>query len=103
MEMVHFIPPKHRRLTLLAAQADSAPVLIYGASGTGKGAIAKWIHQNSSRTAKRFAQATRDEALSGQIADAQAPSSSAGSSRSRTSASTAAGEKRSSASRARSS
>jgi DNA-binding NtrC family response regulator len=71
MEMVHFIPPKHRRLTLLAAQADSAPVLIYGGSGTGKGAIAKWIHQNSSRAAKRFAQATREEPLSGQIADAQ--------------------------------
>ncbi|HUP57988.1 MAG TPA: sigma 54-interacting transcriptional regulator [Bdellovibrionota bacterium] len=71
MEMVHFIPPRHRGLTLLAAQADAAPVLIYGASGTGKGAIARWIHQNSARAAKALNQATRDEPLAGQISASQ--------------------------------
>src|SRR4051794_40363338 len=69
--MVHFIPPKHRRLTLLAAQADMAPVLIYGGSGTGKGAIARWIHQNSARAAKVFVQASREHPLSAQIVAAQ--------------------------------
>ena len=50
MEMVHFIPASQRRLALLAAQADSLPVLISGATGTGKGAIACWIHANGPRT-----------------------------------------------------
>jgi DNA-binding NtrC family response regulator len=54
MEMVYFIPPSHRRLAMLAAQADTAPALICGASGTGKGAIARWIHSNSPRAARPF-------------------------------------------------
>ncbi len=39
---------------MLAAYADSAPVLISGASGTGKGAIAKWIHLNSPRSTRTY-------------------------------------------------
>lgn len=60
MEMVHFIPPSQRRLALLAAQADSAPVLISGASGTGKGAISRWIHSHSPRSTKPYVVATQD-------------------------------------------
>lgn|GEM_PF-509013 len=69
--MVHFIPPCQRRLAILAAQADSAPVLISGASGTGKGAISKWIHNNSPRSAKPFTVATLEKTFSTQIISAQ--------------------------------
>ena len=71
MEMVHFIPPSHRRLAMLAAQADSAPALICGASGTGKGAIAHWIHANSPRAARPFLTAEHDRPLEQQLANAQ--------------------------------
>lgn len=71
MEMVHFIPPSQRRMALLAAQADEAPVLIYGASGTGKGAIARWIHANSPRAAKTILTAKHDRPLIEQIRAAQ--------------------------------
>src|SRR4051812_18180361 len=71
MEMVHFIPPGQRRLAMLAAQADSAPVLIHGGSGTGKGAISRWIHQNGPRSAKPYVIATRDQTLVEQLASAQ--------------------------------
>lgn len=71
MEMVHFIPSSQRRLALLAAQADSAPALIYGASGTGKGAIAHWIHTNGPRAARVFVTATQNKPLATQILEAQ--------------------------------
>lgn len=67
MEMVHFIPPSQRRLALLAAQAETAPVLIQGGHGTGKGAIARWIHQNGPRAARPFMTAVREQSLSAQI------------------------------------
>src|SRR3954451_19342881 len=70
MEMVHFIPASQRRLALLAAQADTAPALIYGASGTGKGAIARWVHANGPRAAKIFLVATQDKPLADQILEA---------------------------------
>lgn len=71
MEMVHFIPPGQRRLAMLAAQADSAPALVCGASGTGKGGIAKWIHANSARAAKSLLIARRDIAIVDQLPMAQ--------------------------------
>ncbi|MCM2278825.1 MAG: sigma 54-interacting transcriptional regulator [Oligoflexia bacterium] len=71
MEMVHFIPASQRRLAMMAAQADSAPVLIHGASGTGKGAIARWIHANGPRAAKPFLNATQSLTLATQISKAQ--------------------------------
>jgi DNA-binding NtrC family response regulator len=71
MEMVHFIPPGQRRLAMLAAQADTAPALISGASGTGKGAIARWIHSNSPRAAHPFVNASRDRSFVSQVAEAQ--------------------------------
>jgi DNA-binding NtrC family response regulator len=67
MEMVHFIPSSQRRLALLAAQADSAPVLIYGASGTGKSAIASWIHSSGPRAAGLLKTAHHNTSLSEQI------------------------------------
>lgn len=69
MEMVHFIPPTQRRLVMLAAQADAAPVLISGSKGTGKGAIARWIHANSPRSARPFNEAKLDSPLKNQIAE----------------------------------
>ncbi len=63
MEMVHFIPPSHRRRTLLAAQTDSAPILISGASGTGKGAIARWLHEHSPRSGYPFHTLPADQDL----------------------------------------
>lgn len=71
MEMVHFIPPSQRRLALLAAQADGGPVLVVGATGTGKGGIAKWIHLNGPRASKPLITATHDESLISQIPKAQ--------------------------------
>ena len=71
MEMVHFIPPCQRRLAMLAAQADTAPALIHGGSGTGKGAIAHWIHANGPRSVRPFLTAKRDYPLAEQIRDAQ--------------------------------
>lgn len=69
--MVHFIPTEQRRLTLMAAQTDSAPVLIHGGSGSGKSAIAKWIHNNSARSGRPLLIATRDFPLSEQLVRAQ--------------------------------
>ena len=71
MEMVHFIPSSQRRLAFLAAQADSAPVLIYGASGTGKSAIASWIHASGPRSAYFFGIASHKRPLAEQIIAAQ--------------------------------
>lgn len=72
MEMVHFIPPGQRKLARMAAQTDSAPALISGASGTGKGAIARWIHNNGPRASGAFVEARNDRPFSTQAALAQA-------------------------------
>lgn len=64
--MVHFIPPGSRKLAILAAQTDTAPALISGASGTGKGAIARWIHANGPRAAAPFCTATSDRSFASQ-------------------------------------
>ena len=71
MEMVHFIPPSQRRLAMLAAQADTAPALIHGGSGTGKGAIARWIHANGPRATRPLIVSTRKHPLAEQIRQAQ--------------------------------
>ncbi len=71
MEMVHFIPPSQRRFALMAAQADSTPVLIQGAAGTGKGAIAYWIHLNGPRSAFAYIEAQQGKPLASQILEAQ--------------------------------
>ncbi|HTL11052.1 MAG TPA: sigma 54-interacting transcriptional regulator [Bdellovibrionota bacterium] len=71
MDMVHFIPPGQRRLVLLAAQTDTAPVIIHGSTGTGKGAIARWIHQNGPRSGRPMVTARRDQPLAGEAMQAQ--------------------------------
>jgi DNA-binding NtrC family response regulator len=69
--MVHFIPANQRRLVILATQADTAPVLICGAQGTGKGAIAQWIHMNGPRAGFPFVIADHNSPLVVQIPQAQ--------------------------------
>ncbi len=56
---------------MLASQAENAPVLIYGPSGSGKGALAQWIHKNSPRSTLPFVTAEKEKSLSQQIPLAQ--------------------------------
>jgi two-component system response regulator FlrC len=67
MSMVYFIPSSQRKIALAAAQAEDDPVLVIGGTGTGKGALAMWIHKNSPRAAQACVMATRDRPLSEQI------------------------------------
>ncbi len=69
MSMVYFIPSSQRKIALAAAQAEEEPVLVIGGTGTGKGALAKWIHQNSPRAAQPCVMATRDRTLAEQLRD----------------------------------
>ena len=69
MSMVYFIPSSQRKIALAAAQAEDEPVLVIGGTGTGKGALAKWIHQNSPRAAQACVMATRDRTVAEQIRD----------------------------------
>ncbi len=71
MELVHFVPPSQRRLAVLAAQAEGAPVLIYGQSGTGRSALARWIHSNGPRAALPLVVADHNQSLAQQIPAAQ--------------------------------
>jgi DNA-binding NtrC family response regulator len=71
METVHFIPPSQRRLAMLAAQADTAPALIFGGSGSGKGAICGWIHANGPRAARPLIHANPKLPLVRQLPQAQ--------------------------------
>lgn len=67
--MVYFIPSSQRKIALSAAQSDDEPVLVIGGTGTGKGALAKWIHKNSPRAAQICIMATRDRTIAEQIRD----------------------------------
>ncbi len=69
--VVHFVPPNQRRLTLLAAQSDTLPVLIEGSSGSGKGGIARWIHTHSARAALPLLETQKGAQLTEQITQAQ--------------------------------
>jgi DNA-binding NtrC family response regulator len=71
MEMVHFIPPSQRRFAMLAAQADTAPALIFGGSGSGKGAICRWIHANGPRATRPLVHANPKLPLVRQLPQAQ--------------------------------
>ncbi|MBC7397097.1 MAG: sigma-54-dependent Fis family transcriptional regulator [Bdellovibrionales bacterium] len=69
MSMVYFIPSSQRKIALAAAQAEDEPALVIGGAGTGKGALAKWIHQNSPRAAQTLVMANRDRPIAEQIRD----------------------------------
>ena len=55
---------------MMATQADAAPVLIFGSSGTGKGALSRWIHSNGPRATLPFQVAHPALPLGPQIAAA---------------------------------
>lgn len=67
MKWVAFIPPRYRRQVLQAAQHDRAPVYLSGESGSGKSAIARWIHANSPRSRQPFVVLGREQSLVEQI------------------------------------
>lgn len=70
MSMVVFVPASQRKIAMNAAQSDDAPVMIIGGAGTGKGALAKWIHQNSPRASQPCIMAGRERTLAEQIREA---------------------------------
>ncbi|MBN22581.1 MAG: hypothetical protein CL678_14960 [Bdellovibrionaceae bacterium] len=50
MDIVTFIPPHLRKKAMIACQNEDLPVLMSGEDGTGKSAIARWIHRHRSRS-----------------------------------------------------
>ncbi len=68
--MVYFVPSAQRKIALTAAQSDDEPVLILGGPGTGKGAIAQWIHQKGPRASAACIQTKKDRQLGEQIREA---------------------------------
>ena len=69
MSMVYFIPSSQRKIALAAAAADNEPVLVIGVAGSGKGALAKWIHHNSPRASQACVMATRERTIAEQLRD----------------------------------
>ena len=69
MSMVYFIPSSQRKIALAAAHAEDEPVLVIGGAGTGKGALAKWIHQNGPRASQPCVMATRERTIAEQLRD----------------------------------
>lgn len=64
MKWVSFIPAASRRMVVRAAQYDLEPVYLSGEVGSGKSAIARWIHLNSPRGAKSLLYHSPGERLS---------------------------------------
>lgn len=54
MKWVSFISSTNRRMVIRAAQHDLEACYLAGETGTGKSAIARWIHENSPRSIKPF-------------------------------------------------
>lgn len=54
MKWVSFISSTNRRMVIRAAQNDLEACYLSGETGTGKSAIARWIHENSPRSTKPF-------------------------------------------------
>lgn len=61
--MVFFLPSSQRRALLWAAQRDQTPLLLIGASGSGKSAIARWVHAQGARAGKPWVEAQYDAPL----------------------------------------
>ncbi|MBS1961684.1 MAG: sigma 54-interacting transcriptional regulator [Bdellovibrionales bacterium] len=71
MKWVSFIPAVSRRLVVRAAQFDTEPVYLSGETGSGKSAIARWIHQNSPRGAKPLILFSAGESLAARALEAE--------------------------------
>lgn len=54
--MVHFIPQESRKLIFEWAQNDAQSICLLGQAGSGKSAIARWIHAHSPRSLQPFTQ-----------------------------------------------
>jgi len=70
LKWVSFIPASLRRTVVRAAQLDTEPVYLSGETGSGKSAIARWIHQNSPRSTKPFVIFSAGESLLDKIREA---------------------------------
>jgi len=70
MKWVSFIPAASRRLVVRAAQHDREPVYLSGETGSGKSAIARWIHQNSPRGTKPLILFAAGDDLAGRVMEA---------------------------------
>jgi DNA-binding NtrC family response regulator len=70
MILVHLIPPSQRRIALLAAETNLGPLLIRGASGTGKGALARWIHDQGPKKNGPWIEANRKSLFLDQLPQA---------------------------------
>lgn len=71
MQWVSFIPAAYRRTVIRAAQKDSHPVYLSGATGSGKSAIARWIHGNSPRGTRPFVLTSPRDDLTARALDAE--------------------------------
>jgi DNA-binding NtrC family response regulator len=71
VKWVSFIPAISRRIVIRAAQLDSEPAYLSGESGSGKSAIARWIHQNSPRSTRPFVSYSRGDSLAERVAQAE--------------------------------
>jgi len=67
MKIVPFIPPSQRKVAMLAAQSETAPVMIHGSAGTGKNAMARWIHKHSALSLGPFISAEKDKKITDQL------------------------------------
>lgn len=71
MKWVSFVPAAYRRTVIRAAQKDSDPVYLSGEPGSGKSAIARWIHSNSPRGAQPFIPFSPGDDLLAQVQQAE--------------------------------
>jgi DNA-binding NtrC family response regulator len=71
MKWVSFIPAASRRLVIRAAQNDHEPIYLSGETGSGKSAIARWIHQNSPRGTKPLILYSAGENLAARASEAE--------------------------------
>lgn len=71
MKWVSFIPAAYRRTIIRAAQKDSSPVYLSGAVGSGKSAIARWIHGNSPRGASPLVLFSAGDDLTERVKEAE--------------------------------
>jgi DNA-binding NtrC family response regulator len=71
VKWVSFIPAVSRRSVVQAAQDDRTSVYLSGETGSGKSAIARWIHQNSPRSARPLVIYKQSDDLAARAAEAE--------------------------------